>query len=64
MVVGISSPRSWGEPAAPWALAGCLAYLAAIVITIAANVPLNNQPAGLNPDADGAGARWTSFLTH
>jgi uncharacterized membrane protein len=64
VVVGIWSLRSWGEPAAPWALAGCLAYLATIVITIAANVPLNNQLAGLNPEASGARAQWASFLTH
>jgi uncharacterized membrane protein len=64
VVVGIWSVRSWGEPAAPWALAGCLAYLVTIVITIVANVPLNNQLAGLNPEASGAKAQWASFLTH
>ena len=56
--------RSWAEPSAPWALAGALAYLAAVVITAAANVPLNNSLAGLSPDAPGARAQWASFLTH
>src|SRR5215469_8527897 len=33
----------WHGPAAPWVLAGCIVYLiGAIVVTIAANVPLNN----------------------
>src|SRR6201986_2551880 len=64
VVVGICVLWSWGEPAAPWERAGCLDYLATIVIPVAANVPLNNQLAGLNPGASGARAQWASFLTH
>jgi uncharacterized membrane protein len=54
--------RSWPEPAAPWMLAGGLAYLAAVVITMAVNVPLNNALAGVAPAAPGAPADWLSFL--
>ena len=64
VVVGIWAIRSWAEPSAQWALAGALAYLAAVVITAVANVPLNNSLAGLNPHAAGAPAQWASFLTH
>ena len=56
--------RSWGQAAAPWLLAGGLAYLAAVVITIAANVPLNDSLAGLDPGSAGAPARWAGFTAH
>jgi uncharacterized membrane protein len=64
VVVGIWAIRSWSEPSAKWVLAGALAYLAAVVITAVANVPLNNSLATLNPDASGAPAQWAAFLTH
>ena len=64
VAVGIWAVRSWAEPSAPWALAGSLAYLASVVITMVANVPLNNSLAGLNPEAPGARAQWASFLAH
>jgi uncharacterized membrane protein len=64
VVAGIWALRSWAEPSATWILAGALAYLAAVVITTVANVPLNNQLAGLDPQAGDAPARWASFLTH
>lgn len=55
--------RSWDQAAAPWMLAGGLAYLAAVVITIAGNVPLNDALAGLDPGAAGALAQWLSFVS-
>jgi uncharacterized membrane protein len=55
--------RHWGQPVAPWLLAGGLAYLAAIVITIVGNIPLNNSLAVLDPHAAGAPAQWASFVT-
>ena len=64
VAVGIWAVRSWAEPSAKWALAGALAYLAAVVITAVANVPLNNSLATLNPHAPGAPAQWGAFLTH
>jgi len=55
--------RSWDQPAAPWMLAGGLAYLAAVVITMAGNVPLNDALAGLDPAAAGAQAHWLTFVS-
>jgi uncharacterized membrane protein len=55
--------RHWAQPAAPWLLAAGLAYLAAIVITIAGNIPLNNSLAIADPHAAGAPAQWASFVT-
>jgi len=41
---------AWGQSPAPWVLAGSGLYLAgAIVVTIAANVPLNDALAALHP---------------
>jgi uncharacterized membrane protein len=56
--------RSWGHVSAPWLLAGGLAYLAAVVITMAGNVPLNDSLAGLDPASAGAPAQWASFVSH
>ena len=56
--------RSWGHVSAPWLLAGGLAYLAAVVITAAGNVPLNDSLAGLDPASAGAPAQWASFVSH
>jgi len=55
--------RSWGQAAAPWMLAGGLAYLAAVAITIVANVPLNDSLAGLDPASAGAPVQWAGFVT-
>jgi uncharacterized membrane protein len=55
--------RHWGQPLAPWLLTAGLAYLAAIVITMVGNIPLNNSLAGLDPHAAGAPAQWASFVT-
>jgi uncharacterized membrane protein len=63
VVTVIWAIRSWSHPVAPWLLAGGLAYLAAIVITIVGNVPLNNSLAILDPSAAGAPAQWASFAS-
>ncbi len=55
--------RHWSQPVAPWLLAAGLAYLAAIVITIVGNIPLNNSLAIADPHAAGAPAQWASFVT-
>ncbi len=50
---------------APWVLAGSALYLiGAIVVTIAANVPLNDALATVHPDGAGAAAHWSSYLSH
>ena len=54
----------WSQPPAPWVLAGSAVYLAgAIMVTIAANVPLNNGLAAVHPDGTGAVGRWSSYLS-
>ena len=57
------SVMAWGERPAPWLLAGGLLYLVgAIVVTIAANVPLNDALAATRPDGTGAADRWNGYL--
>ena len=54
---------AWGQSAAPWVLAGSAVYLAgAIVVTIAANVPLNDALMTLRPD-DTAAGRWAGYFS-
>jgi uncharacterized membrane protein len=54
----------WGQRPAPWVLAGCALYLVgAIVVTITANVPLNNALAAIRPDGADAAGRWSSYLS-
>ncbi len=45
-------------------LAGCALYLVgAIVVTMAANVPLNDALMNVDPDAADAATRWSSYLS-
>jgi uncharacterized membrane protein len=54
----------WGQRSAAWILAGSVLYLAgAIVVTIAANVPLNDALAATDPGGARAADRWTSYLS-
>jgi uncharacterized membrane protein len=56
---------SWGQRPAPWVLAGSVVYfLGVIVVTIAANVPLNNALDAVRPEGTGAAAHWSSFYGH
>ena len=56
---------AWSQHSAPWVLAGSALYLiGAIVVTIAANVPLNDALATVHPDGAGAAAHWSSYLSH
>ena len=62
-VLGVWAVVSWGERPAALVLAGSAVYIiGAIVVTKAANVPLND--ALMTVDADGADAatRWSSYL--
>lgn len=54
----------WGTPAAPWLLVGSAAYLVGVVgATVAANVPLNDQLAALDPGGAAAAAFWPRYLS-
>jgi uncharacterized membrane protein len=66
VALAVWAVTAWGQrPAAPWVLAGSALYLiGAIVVTIAANVPLNNTLATVHPEGAGAAAHWSSFYGH
>ena len=62
-VLGVWAVASWGERSAPLVLAGCALFLVgAIVVTVAANVPLNDALMKVDPEAADAAARWSSYL--
>lgn len=53
---------AWGSHATPWVFSGSALYLAgAIGVTIAANVPMNDALAAVQPDGTGAASRWGSY---
>jgi len=61
--LGAWAVASWGERPAALVLAGCALYLVgAIVVTRAANVPLNDALMSVDPDAADATGRWSSYL--
>jgi uncharacterized membrane protein len=63
-VLGVWAVTSWGERPAALVLAGCALFLVgAIVVTMAANVPLNDALMNVDPEAPHAGARWSSYLS-
>ena len=58
----VAAAITWGEPFAPWLLAGGVVYLVGeIAVTMAYNVPRNNELAALDPDSAEAAARWPSW---
>ena len=62
-VLGAWAVVSWGERPAALVLAGSALYLlGAIVVTKAANVPLNDALMGVDPDGADAATRWSSYL--
>ena len=63
-VLGVWAVTSWGERPAAFALAGCALFLVgAIVVTIAANVPLNDALMKVDPEATDAATRWSTYLS-
>lgn len=61
---GWRAVTTWGTPAAPWLLAGSAAYLVGVIgVTVAANVPLNDQLAALDPTSPAAAALWPRYLS-
>jgi uncharacterized membrane protein len=54
--------RSWDRPEAKWLLAGGVLYiLGTIVVTIAANVPLNDTLETVDPAGAAAAGDWSDF---
>jgi uncharacterized membrane protein len=63
VAVAIWAARSWSAPGARWVLAGCVLYLAgAMIVTIAANAPLNNALAGADRHALTAPGSWAHYM--
>jgi uncharacterized membrane protein len=63
LVAGGLAVASWGRSAAPFLLAGALVYLlGTILVTIAANVPLNDWLAARSAAEPGAVAVWEHYL--
>ncbi len=53
----------WGEPAAPWVIAGAVLYVVgAVLVTGGANVPLNDSLAPLDPGSAQAAAKWADYV--
>lgn len=62
--LGVWAVASWGERPATLVLAGCALFLVgAIVVTMAANVPLNDALMTVDPDAAYAPTRWSSYFS-
>jgi uncharacterized membrane protein len=62
--LGAWAVASWGERPAALVLAGCALYVVgAIVVTIAANVPLNDALMNVDPEGPDAAARWSAYLS-
>lgn len=52
------------QGASPWILAGCGLFLAGvIVVTIGANVPLNDSLATVDPNGPAAADAWAGYLS-
>ena len=55
--------RSWGDDAAPWALAGGALYLAGpILVTMVRNVPMNDALEAVDPADAGAAGHWARYV--
>lgn len=53
----------WGDPAAPWLVAGGVLYVVgAVLITGGGNVPLNDALAPLDPASAQAAAKWADYV--
>ena len=61
-VLGVWAVVSWGERPAASSSPAARYLLGAIVVTKAANVPLNDALMGVDPDGADAATRWSSYL--
>ena len=63
LVLAIDAVIYWQPAAGAYQLAGALCYLAgSFVVTIAANVPLNNSLAAVDPQSDDGRRLWARYL--
>jgi uncharacterized membrane protein len=64
VALGVHAVVAWGDRGSAYLVAGAALYLVGtIALTIAANVPLNDSLATLDPHGEGAAADWKSYLS-
>lgn len=64
LALALSAIMHWSEPGAAYLLAGSVFYvMGTFVVTIALNVPLNDELASVNPQSGDAIGVWTRYLT-
>jgi uncharacterized membrane protein len=63
--IALSSLLRWSEPGAAWFIAGSVAYIVGtFLVTMLANVPMNNALDAVNPATAEAGVLWTRYLSN
>jgi uncharacterized membrane protein len=63
LYLGVRGIADWGDRRATLLVAGSALYLVgAFVLTVAHNVPLNDELAGVTPHAADAATRWHAYL--
>jgi uncharacterized membrane protein len=61
--LAIWAALSWDEAGAPWLLAGGVLYLlGTIVVTMAANVPMNDALVAMEPESAPAAEYWPRYV--
>lgn len=61
--VGVAAVAAWGEPWAPYLLAGAVLYpLGSIAVTRAFHIPRNVTLAGLDPERAESGRYWSRYV--
>ena len=64
LVLGCSALLRWSEPGSAYLLAGGTLYvIGTFIVTIAMNVPLNDQLAAVDPASASGVPVWTRYLT-
>jgi uncharacterized membrane protein len=64
-LVVLSSLWRWSEPGAVWLIVGSALYIGGtFLVTMAANVPMNNALDAVNPATAEAGVLWARYLAN
>ncbi|MGI8881128.1 MAG: DUF1772 domain-containing protein [Jatrophihabitans sp.] len=63
VLLGVQAARRFGQQGATYLLVGSVAYLVAIVLTVAYHVPQNDALMQVDPQAAGAAATWSHYYT-